>query len=109
MQTENGLPSLQGLEAAVFALESSRNGKVANLAQKMKVSIQKVNGQNKEEDFQNFSDYSDSLAQILNMMDGAGAYKFHCPMVKKSWIAKGKDVKNPYAPEMRTCGDLITN
>ena len=28
-------------------------------------------------------------------------------MVSKYWIAKGELVENPYAPEMRECGELV--
>lgn len=32
--------------------------------------------------------------------------RFYCPMVKKYWIAKGTEVENPFAPEMRDCGEV---
>ena len=32
--------------------------------------------------------------------------RFYCPMVKKYWMAKGTEVENPFAPEMRDCGEI---
>lgn len=33
--------------------------------------------------------------------------KFYCPMVEKRWIMSGRAIRNPFAPEMRDCGELI--
>ena len=33
--------------------------------------------------------------------------KFYCPMVQKYWIAKGKEIQNAYAADMRECGELV--
>jgi hypothetical protein len=109
IQTENGMPSLQGLESSIFTLESSTHPKLSKLAQKMKIKIQAIHGKDKESDFQNFSDFSEILVELTKEMESSGVYKFYCPMVKKTWVSKGKAVHNPYAPEMRECGDLIIN
>lgn len=32
--------------------------------------------------------------------------RFYCPMVSKYWLARGTDIMNPFAPEMRDCGEI---
>lgn len=38
----------------------------------------------------------------------ARVHLFYCPMVRKSWVAEGTQVRNPYAADMRSCGDLVS-
>lgn len=33
-------------------------------------------------------------------------YAAHCPMVKKDWLQAGKEIRNPYDPDMLSCGVL---
>jgi hypothetical protein len=33
-------------------------------------------------------------------------YAVHCPMVKKDWLQTGKEIRNPYDPNMLSCGVL---
>lgn len=33
-------------------------------------------------------------------------YEAYCPMVKKSWLQAGKEIHNPYGPNMASCGTL---
>lgn len=62
----------------------------------------------KEEVYLVLSEFSEALGDILISNNIKTEHnKFYCPMVSKYWIAKGTEVKNPYAPEMRDCGELI--
>jgi hypothetical protein len=107
LQTEAGLPSLEGILKAVEKAEQSKNPGVAALYGKMKAALQKVSHENKETDFQAYSLFSENLAILVKANSVESVNKFYCPMVKKTWVASGKAVKNPYSPEMRNCGDLI--
>lgn len=51
-----------------------------------------------------FSEKLDTLAQMSKIED---YHKFFCPMVSKFWISKGKEIQNPYAADMRDCGELV--
>src|SRR2546425_709441 len=56
-----------------------------------------------------FKPLSASLIKYLaDNKAGKGTYhEAYCPMVKASWLQKGKDIKNPYmGKEMLTCGTL---
>ncbi len=44
------------------------------------------------------------LAPMVGFHDESGTHVFYCPMAKKKWIARGEEVRNPYLPDMRTCG-----
>jgi len=48
----------------------------------------------------------DHLARVHGFHDRSDTHLFYCPMVKKFWIAYGKEVRNPYDPKMRKCGEL---
>jgi len=47
----------------------------------------------------------EKLAKVHGFHDKSDTYLFFCPMVKKFWIGYGKDVRNPYDPKMRECGE----
>ena len=57
-----------------------------------------------------FGELSDRLIAFLQ---AAGAkrnppYQFFCPMVKKNWLQRDKETRNPYyGSAMLTCGELI--
>src|SRR5207248_9901630 len=56
-----------------------------------------------------FKPLSASLIKYLgDHTAGKGVYhEAYCPMVKASWLQKGKDIKNPYmGKEMPACGTL---
>lgn len=50
----------------------------------------------------------DNLARVHGFHDRSNTHLFYCPMVKKFWIAYGKEVRNPYDPKMRKCGERRT-
>lgn len=107
MQTENGMPSVQGLLTAVYALESSENETVSTMAKNMKENLQSIERKDKEKDYEFFSKFSLDLIQLVRSAEISDVYKFYCPMNKKFWVAEKKGIQNPYSPEMRNCGDLI--
>lgn len=56
-----------------------------------------------------FKPLSASLVKYLteNKATGGTYHEGYCPMVKASWVQKGKDVRNPYMGKaMLTCGTL---
>ncbi|WCL50112.1 LIC13259/LIC11441 family protein [Leptospira sp. GIMC2001] len=110
IKTEDGLPSLEGIQTQISALEKSSNSELANLAKSMRVNLSKVAGKDQENDFEAYSLFSENLAELLKKFPSDNSVnRFYCPMVKKTWVAKGRSVQNPYAPEMRDCGELILN
>lgn len=69
------------------------------------LSDQKLNA---EETYIQLSKFSEGFSKILLANDIKSEYnRFYCPMVAKYWIAKGVEVQNPYAAEMRDCGELV--
>ena len=46
------------------------------------------------------------LAQLHGFHDKSGTHLFYCPMAKKKWVAQGNTVRNPYLPDMRSCGSI---
>ena len=54
---------------------------------------------------ENYHIFSSAFAHVLNKYDhGTEFAAYYCPMVKKNWIQKVGKVKNPYAPNMVSCG-----
>jgi hypothetical protein len=67
-----------------------------------------INTTDSELFFKSMSSFSERLTDILKANQIETEYnKFYCPMVEKYWVAKGEVVQNPYAPEMRECGELV--
>lgn len=67
-----------------------------------------TNGTDLETSYEKISKIQEILVQIKTEVPNQSKYnRFYCPMVDKSWLMTGREVKNPYAPEMRDCGELI--
>lgn len=63
---------------------------------------------NTEETYTQLSKFSEGFSKILLANDIKSDYNpFYCPMVSKYWIGKGVEVQNPYAADMRDCGELV--
>lgn len=107
MQTEGGMPSVQGVLGAVYSLESSSDPTVAGLAKSMKETLQKIERKDQEKDYLLYSRFSQDLEVLVKAVGLENVYKFYCPMNKKYWVDRGDKVKNPYSPEMRDCGEKI--
>ncbi|PJZ26070.1 hypothetical protein CH352_05685 [Leptospira hartskeerlii] len=54
-----------------------------------------------------FERLSKELESIVGHHDKSGVSVFYCPMLKKKWLASGKEIKNPYDPKMKNCGEII--
>jgi hypothetical protein len=107
MKTEGGLPSLQGVQEALDLLGKSENSEISSKAEKMKLNLREIKGIQKEEDFKQFSLFSENLSQLAKDLSIEEINKFYCPMEDKYWVAKGRRIENPYSPEMRDCGSLV--
>ncbi|TGL59450.1 LIC13259/LIC11441 family protein [Leptospira sarikeiensis] len=53
-----------------------------------------------------FEALSNQLEPILGHHDKSGVSLFYCPMLKKKWLAFGKNIRNPYDPKMKDCGEI---
>jgi hypothetical protein len=62
----------------------------------------------KEAFYESISRFSEHLSTAMNTagVNVEGYNRFYCPMVSKYWMAKGTDINNPFAPEMRDCGEI---
>ncbi|MEI1278132.1 DUF3347 domain-containing protein [Leptospira venezuelensis] len=54
-----------------------------------------------------FERLSIELESIVGHHDRSGVSVFYCPMLKKKWLASGKEIKNPYDSKMKNCGEII--
>nr|WP_232227811.1 hypothetical protein [Leptospira wolbachii] len=67
-----------------------------------------TDGTDLETSYEKISKIQEILIQIKTEVPNQTKYnRFYCPMVDKFWLMTGREVKNPYAPEMRDCGELI--
>lgn len=86
----------------------SLNGGLKSSAEKMKNFLQDKDTKDIEKFFQAYSSFSENLADSLRLAGGTGVFnRFYCPMINKTWVSHGTKIQNPYAPEMRDCGDLV--
>ncbi|MCX7997432.1 MAG: hypothetical protein N3A69_00585 [Leptospiraceae bacterium] len=108
LNNENLLPSISTLKDSISKAKLLvKNADVNSTLEKLEASLQEYNENEKEKSFLSLSRFSeelDKLAVLLNLKD---YHKFFCPMVSKYWVAKGESIHNPYASEMRECGELV--
>lgn len=104
------IPDTKQLLAAVLEAKSQtgKNEEIKKQLDKIGSILSNINSTDKEAFFESLSSFSEILTDILKANQIRTEYnKFYCPMVAKYWIAKGEVVENPYAPEMRECGELV--
>lgn len=108
LNNENQLPSISVLKDSIFTAKLLvKNSEVNSILEQLEASLKEYNEGEKEKSFlalSRFSEELDRLAVLLNLKD---YHKFFCPMVSKYWVAKGESIHNPYASEMRECGELV--
>ncbi|PJZ70011.1 hypothetical protein CH373_13225 [Leptospira perolatii] len=107
LRSENLVPDTSKLLSLIDSF-AAINGNGQKKALEMKEIIQKIDKSNLQTSFENLSKFSEILAATMktNQLSG-GHNQFYCPMVRKTWVLSGKKIRNPYAPEMRDCGELI--
>ncbi|TGK28192.1 DUF3347 domain-containing protein [Leptospira gomenensis] len=107
MKEENKIPNLEPLRSELASL-TSLNGGLKSQAETMANSLPSRENKDLEKFFQAYSSFSETLADSVKLAGGNGVFnRFYCPMVKKTWVSQGIKIENPYAPEMRDCGDLV--
>lgn len=107
---ENTIPDTKPLLDSIkeAKLVSDKNESIKKNLEKMEADIASISKTDSEAFFASLSSFSETLTEILKANQIQTEYnKFYCPMVAKYWIAKGEIVQNPYAPEMRECGELV--
>ena len=70
--------------------------------------LKDASNKNKDEFYEAYSRFTEHLS--VSMKTGGvkiSEYnRFYCPMVSKYWMSKGTEVNNPFAPDMRDCGEI---
>lgn len=110
IQSETVIPDTNALLASIREAKSltSQNKNLASELEKLEAILNAINPKDREAFFGSISSFSEGLTDILKVNHLQTDYnKFYCPMVSKYWIAKGKEIQNPYAPEMRECGEIV--
>jgi len=107
LQTDSGMPELTGILSEIQTLESSSSQRISKTAKSLRIFLTSIHRNDRESDFQKYSEFSLALFPLVRGAEIPNTYKFYCPMTKKYWIARTKTVRNPYSPDMRSCGDLI--
>ncbi|MBK8397036.1 MAG: DUF3347 domain-containing protein [Leptospiraceae bacterium] len=108
-QTES-LPEVNLLLASIKEAKSlaEKNEGIKKDLEKMELLISNINLKDQEAFFESLSSFSETLTDILKVNNIQTEYnKFYCPMVSKYWVAKGDVIQNPYASDMRECGELV--
>jgi|JI8StandDraft_1071087.scaffolds.fasta_scaffold00184_3 hypothetical protein len=99
--------SLEQIQASIESLNKSTHPKIKEWKGQLTASLPK-NPQDLEASFEDLSKFSLLLVEIRKEVKLPETYQqFYCPMVEKYWVSKDKEVRNPYSPEMRDCGEKI--
>jgi len=102
-------PSLKidRLRSSIEALSKSTHPRIKEWKSQLTENLPKK-PDDLDTSFEELSKLSLLLVEIKKEIKLPETYQqFYCPMVEKYWVAKDKEVRNPYAPEMRDCGELI--
>lgn len=107
LMKEEKIPDLTEIRRALAALSDQTHPALKSIASSKDAEFKE--GQTDLEGFyKSLSDFSTKLQPVIKKSVAFSEYgAFYCPMVEKTWIAKGLAVRNPFAPEMRDCGDRI--
>ncbi|WP_246052610.1 LIC13259/LIC11441 family protein [Leptospira semungkisensis] len=107
LTTEEVSPNISALLVSVDTLAAAKGG-LESTAQEMKTALETAKSPDVKVSFVGFSKFSEILAETMKANGlQSGRNRFYCPMVKKTWVLSGQRIENPYAPDMRDCGDLI--
>ncbi|MCB1177696.1 MAG: DUF3347 domain-containing protein, partial [Leptospiraceae bacterium] len=89
------------------AKSSISEGPISSLLTEGISALEKVKSDEKNSVFSVLSQSSEKLSEVAKLAEIKEYNKFYCPMVEKYWIAKGEKIENPYASDMRECGEMI--
>ncbi|XDD42588.1 hypothetical protein AB3N58_15060 [Leptospira sp. WS60.C2] len=104
---DNPKPDWKEFSESVKSLVSSDHPKLKTWGEQITSQIPS-NVTDLESSYEKISKIQEILIQMKSEVPNQLKYnRFYCPMVDKSWLMTGKEVKNPYAPEMRDCGELM--
>lgn len=104
---DNPKPNWKVFSETLATLESSGHPKLKAWAATLRPLIP-TNGSDLETSYEKISKIQEILTQVKTEVPNQSKYnRFYCPMVDKFWLMTGREVKNPYAPEMRDCGELV--
>lgn len=104
---EDPKPNWKVFSESLDALGANGHPKLKVWAETLRPFVP-ANGADLETSYEKISKIQEILIQIKTEVPNQSKYnRFYCPMVDKSWLMTGREVKNPYAPEMRDCGELV--
>jgi hypothetical protein len=100
----------QDLPAVTPLLDAFRSASKSIQREEISNSIlllEKIDTTNPDAYIETLSKVSENTASLAQMSQISGYNKFYCPMVNKYWVSKGEKIENPYAAEMRDCGEIV--
>ncbi|MGJ4787688.1 DUF3347 domain-containing protein [Leptospira koniambonensis] len=107
LTTESVSPDVSGLISSLNSLGEAKGGLESSTLE-MKNVLEGAKSSDVRISFEAYSKFSEVLASTMKIHGlQSGRNRFYCPMVKKTWVFSGMKILNPYAPDMRDCGDLI--
>ena len=106
--TSEELPSIVKLLSRIEATKKvAKEPNVVSALDEMDALLRNANPEDKESYFQSVSKFSEVLAKVNATYQMNNRYnQFFCPMVSKYWVSEGQKINNPYAADMRNCGEL---
>ncbi len=98
---------IDGISKSINNLGSSDHPRIKDWKSRLTENIPK-NPKDLENSFANLSNLSLILVEIKKEVTLPEKFQqFYCPMVEKYWVSNDKEIRNPYAPEMRECGEIL--
>ena len=106
-KSDSATPSLKKVTEGVSAF-SPQDPVLANFSRDLKESVNNVPETDRKSFIIAYSSFSIILAKTIKVAGLEGKYnQFYCPMEERTWVSSGLKIENPYAPDMRDCGEII--
>lgn len=108
LKNESNIPPIDELKSSIqLAKTQVQNSEVVNSLSLLESALHNYDQADQKKAFDSLSQFSEELDKLAVLVNLGEYHKFFCPMVSKYWVSKGEVVHNPYAPEMRDCGELV--
>jgi len=102
------IPSVVTLmKLSIDAKEQSVNPELTATLEEIVTDLSGTSNTDREKFDTQYSRVSEKLAKIIRTFGIKQYHEFYCPMEKRTWVSTGIKIMNPYASDMRDCGEMV--
>ena len=95
------------MKLSIDAKEQAVNPELTATLEQIIAELSGIDNSDREKFDSGYSGISEKLAAIIRTFEIKKYHEFYCPMEKRTWISTGIKIMNPYASDMRDCGEMV--